>query len=129
MLAQKKPRPNLLSSESYAEIDQWLAKYPPERKQSAVMAALTIAQDQNGGWLTAELMNEIADYLNMPAVAVQEVATFYSMYEHKPVGQHKICVCTNVSCMLCDSERIVNHLQQKLGGGFGRRIIRTANSA
>jgi NADH-quinone oxidoreductase subunit E len=120
MLAQRKPRPTLLTSESYAEIDRWLAKYPPERKQSAVMAALTIAQDQNGGWLTSELVNEIADYLEMPAVAVQEVATFYSMYEHKPVGQHKICVCTNVSCMLCDSERIVKHLQQKLGIGFGQ---------
>ncbi len=110
MLAQRKPRPTLLTSESYAEIDRWLAKYPPERKQSAVMAALTIAQDQNGGWLTSELVNEIADYLEMPSIAVQEVATFYSMYEHKPVGQHKIC----------DSERIVKHLQQKLGIGFGQ---------
>lgn len=120
MLAQKKPRQKLLTPESYAEIDRWLAKYPPERKQSAVMGALTIAQDQNGGWLTPELMNEIAEYLEMPAVAVQEVATFYSMYEHKPVGRHKICVCTNVSCMLCGSEQIVEHLQKKLGIGFGQ---------
>jgi NADH-quinone oxidoreductase subunit E len=120
MLAQRKLRSPLLTTESYAEIDRWLAKYPPERKQSAVMAALTIAQDQNGGWLTSELVNEIADYLQMPPVAVQEVATFYSMYEHKPVGQHKICVCTNISCMLCESEHIVQHLQQTLGIGFGQ---------
>ncbi len=120
MLAQRKLRSPLLTPESYAEIDRWLAKYPPERKQSAVMAALTIAQDQNGGWLTSELVNEIADYLQMPPVAVQEVATFYSMYEHKPVGQHKICVCTNISCMLCESEHIVQHLQQTLGIGFGQ---------
>lgn len=108
-----------LTPESIQEIDKWLAKYPADQKQSAVMPALTVAQDQNGGWLTTELMDAIADYLSMPKIAVYEVATFYSMYEHKPVGRHKICVCTNVSCMLCGSDDVVGHLRKKLGIGFG----------
>jgi len=109
----------LLSEESRTAIDRWIAKYPPDQKQSAVMAALTIVQDANGGWLTTELMDAVADYLKMPAIAVYEVATFYSMYELKPVGRHKICVCTNVSCMLCGSDEMVKHLKNKLGIGFG----------
>lgn len=110
---------NLLSTKVRAEIDQWIAKYPPDQKQSAVMAALRIVQDANGGWLTNELMDAVADYLEMPPIAVYEVATFYSMYELKPVGKHKICVCTNVSCLLCGSEEIVDHLRKKLGISFG----------
>lgn len=109
----------LISAASRAEIDRWLAKYPPDRKQSAVMAALRIVQEQNGGWLTTELMDAIAVYLEMPAIAVYEVATFYSMYELKPVGRHKICICTNVSCMLRGSDKIVAHLREKLGIRFG----------
>lgn len=108
----------LLSTETRAAIDRWLAKYPPDQKQSAVMGALSVVQEQNGGWLTTELMDAVAAYLEMPPIAVYEVATFYSMYELKPVGRHKICVCTNMSCMLCGSEKIVNHLQEKLGIGF-----------
>jgi NADH-quinone oxidoreductase subunit E len=114
-----KDKINLLSPESRAQMDGWVAKYPPDRKSSAVMAALTIAQDQNGGWLTNELMDAVAEYLEMPPIAVYEVATFYSMYELKPVGRHKICVCTNISCLLCGSDEIVGHLKQKLGIGFG----------
>ncbi len=110
---------SLLSSEVCAEIDQWVAKYPPDQKQSAVMAALRVAQDANGGWLSREIMDAIADYLEMPRISVYEVATFYSMYELKPVGKHKICVCTNVSCLLCGSEEIVEHLHGKLGVGLG----------
>ena len=102
-----------------AEIDQWIAKYPVEQRQSAVMAALRIVQDGNGGHLTTPLMDEIAEYLEMPAIAVYEVASFYSMYEHKPVGRHKICVCTNISCLLCGSDQVVDHLKNKLGVGFG----------
>lgn len=109
----------LLTAESRADIDRWIAKYPPERKQSAVMSALRIAQDQNGGWLTTELMDEIADYLDMEPIAVYEVASFYSMYELDPVGRHKICVCTNISCMLCGSDELVNHLQSRLGIRLG----------
>jgi len=102
------------------EIDTWIAKYPVEQKQSAVMAALRLVQDSNGGYLTTPLMDEIADYLEMPPIAVYEVASFYSMYEHKPVGKHKICVCTNISCMLCGSDEIVAYLKKKLGIGFGQ---------
>ncbi len=110
---------DLLTKDSRAGIDRWVAKYPAEQKQSAVMAALRIAQDQNDGHLTTDLMDAVAEYLQMDSIAVYEVATFYSMYEMKPVGRHKICVCTNISCMLCGSEKIVEHLQEKLGVGFG----------
>lgn len=110
---------NLLTAESRAEIDKWVAKYPADRKQSAVMAALRIAQEQNGGWLNNELMDAIADYLEMPTIHVYEVATFYSMYELEPVGRHKICVCTNISCMLRGSDEVVEHLESRLGIKLG----------
>ncbi|MBI3771990.1 MAG: NADH-quinone oxidoreductase subunit NuoE [Gammaproteobacteria bacterium] len=111
---------HLITDASRAEIDTWIAKYPVERKQSAVMPALRILQDQNGGWLTNDLMDAVAEYLDMPAIAVYEVATFYSMYEHKPVGKHKISVCTNISCLLCGSEDLVRHLEVKLGVKLGQ---------
>ena len=111
---------DLINAESKADIDKWIAKYPPEQKQSAVMAALRIVQDQNGGYLTGELIEAIAEYLGMPSIAVYEVATFYSMYEMKPVGKYKICVCTNISCMLCGSDDVVQHLQNKLGIKLGQ---------
>ncbi len=106
---------HLLSDASRSEIDRWIAKYPPERKQAAVMAALRIAQDQNGGWLSVDLIEAVAEYLQMPPIAVEEVATFYTMYDLKPVGRHKIYVCTNISCQLNGSARIMNHLQKRLG--------------
>ncbi|MES9926379.1 MAG: NAD(P)H-dependent oxidoreductase subunit E [Candidatus Thiodiazotropha endolucinida] len=109
----------LFTPEIRAEIDRWIAKYPAEWKQSGVMGALMVVQDSNGGWLTTELMDQVATYLDMPPIAVYEVATFYSMYELKPVGKHKICVCTNVSCMTNKSDLIVEHLEKKLGIGFG----------
>lgn len=109
----------LLSAASRAEIDRWIVKYPPERRQSAVMAALRIAQEQNGGWLNQELMDAVATYLGMAPIAVYEVATFYSMYELEPVGRHKICVCTNISCMLRGSEEVVAHLENRLGIKLG----------
>lgn len=116
-----KPETNieLMSPESCAEIDHWIAKYPPDRKQSAVIAALRIVQEQNGGWLTPELMDAVADYLDMPRVSVYEVATFYSMFDLKPVGRHKISVCTNISCLLCGAGEIVKYVEQKLGIGLG----------
>jgi len=110
---------SLFSPEVRAEIDRWVAKYPPEWKQSAVMAALRIVQDANGGWLNRERMDEVAIYLDMPPIAVYEVATFYSMFELKPVGRHKVCVCTNVSCMVNGADKIVEHMEQKLGVGLG----------
>lgn len=112
---QVKKLAHLLNEQSIAEIDTWIAKYPEEQKQSAVMAALRIAQEQNGGWLTEDLMNAVAEYLDMPGIAVYEVATFYSMYEHQPVGRHKICVCNSISCLLNGSEKTIDYLQQKLG--------------
>lgn len=109
----------MLTSSSRDEIDKWVAKYPADQKQSAVMAALKIAQDQNGGWLNTQLMDAIAAYLGMQPIAVYEVATFYSMYELDPVGRHKISICTNISCMLCGSEEIVAHLEKRLGIKLG----------
>ncbi|MCW8929090.1 MAG: NADH-quinone oxidoreductase subunit NuoE [Gammaproteobacteria bacterium] len=110
----KEANNELINASSREEIDVWVAKYPEDQKQSAVMSALRIVQDQNGGWLTTELMDAVADYLDMDKIHVYEVATFYSMYEHKPVGKHKICVCTNISCMVCGSGEIVEHLEEKL---------------
>ncbi|MDY6991658.1 MAG: NADH-quinone oxidoreductase subunit NuoE [Pseudomonadota bacterium] len=118
-LPEKHTHLDLLSETTRQHIDRWLAQYPAEHQQAAVMPALSIVQEANGGWLTTELMDAVAEYLQLPAIAVYEVATFYSMYELKPVGRHKICVCTNVSCMLCGSEEIVAHLNQKLGIRFG----------
>ena len=118
--ARRRPRSQEpLSAEVRAEIDRWIAKYPPDRKRSAVMAALMAAQEANGGWLTTELMDAVANYLELPPIAVYEVATFYSMYELQPVGRHKICVCTNISCLLCGSDRIVEYLEKKLGIQIG----------
>ena len=110
---------NKISKASYAAIDKWIAKYPPESRQAAVIPALHIVQDANKGYLTNELMDELAAYLEMPEIAVYEVASFYSMYEHKPIGKHKISICTNISCMLLGSEKIVKHLEEKLGIKLG----------
>lgn len=104
----------LLSQEAYKKIDRELAKFPADQRQSAVMAALAIAQDEKG-WLSPEVMQDIADYIGMAAIAVQEVATFYNMYNTKPVGKHKISVCTNLPCALSGGERAAHYLKQKLG--------------
>ncbi len=122
MMAQQKKTQSklgLISDASKVEIDGWVAKYPSEQKRSAVMAALRILQDQNKGYLTTDLMDAVAEYLEMPTIAVYEVATFYSMYELDEVGKHKICVCTNISCMLRGSDEIVEHLSKRLGIGLG----------
>jgi NADH-quinone oxidoreductase subunit E len=104
----------LLSQESYRKIDRELAKFPADQKQSAVMAALAIAQDEKG-WLAPEVLKDVAEYLGMAPIAVQEVATFYNMYNTKPVGKHKISVCTNLPCALSGGERAAHYLKQKLG--------------
>jgi len=113
----------LISDVSRQLIDQSVAKYPVDQKQSACMPALRVLQEQNGGWLTTELMDELAIYLDMSAIAIYEVATFYSMYEHKPVGKHKLCVCTNISCLLRGSEGVVEHLESKLGIKMGEVTV------
>lgn len=107
----------LLSQDAYKKIDRELAKFPADQKQSAVMAALAIAQDEKG-WLSAEVMKDVADYLDMPAIAVQEVATFYTMYNLKPVGKYKLTICTNLPCQLTNGDRAAAYLKEKLGIGF-----------
>lgn len=104
----------LLSEQCYKKIDRELAKYPEDQRQSAVMASLAHAQVELG-WISPEVMQELADYIRMPAIAVQEVATFYNMYNLKPVGKHKITVCTNLPCALSGGERAAHHLKEKLG--------------
>ena len=108
----------MLSPESLAEIDRELAKFPADRRQSALMAALRIAQDEHG-WLSPELIEYVAGVIGVPAVRALEVATFYSMYDLEPVGKHKIEVCTNISCMLRGCDKIVDHLKNKLDVDFG----------
>jgi NADH-quinone oxidoreductase subunit E len=100
-------------------IDEWVAKYPPERRQSAVLAALREVQHENQGFLTVPLMDAVADYLGMPRIAVYEVASFYSMFETKPVGRHSVSICTNISCWLRGSDRIVEYVEKKLGCKLG----------
>ena len=109
----------LLTAESRRQIDGWIAKYPPEQKKSAVLSALQIAQQQNGGWVTSELMDAVADYLDMQPVEVYEVSTFYSMIEIAPVGRNMVALCTNLSCVLCGAETIVEHVEKKLGIKLG----------
>jgi len=109
----------MLSSHAREVIDRALEKYPPDQKQSAVLAALHEVQHENKGFLTQELMDAVADYLEMPRIAVYEVASFYSMFETKPVGRHSISICTNVSCMLRGSDEIVAHVEKSLGIAVG----------
>jgi NADH-quinone oxidoreductase subunit E len=103
-----------LSEQGHKQIDRERAKYPEDQRQSAVMASLAHAQVELG-WISPEVMQELADYIRMPAIAVQEVATFYNMYNLKPVGKHKITVCTNLPCALSGGERAAHHLKEKLG--------------
>jgi NADH-quinone oxidoreductase subunit E len=97
------------------EIDRWVAKFPADRRRSAVIAALHAAQHENDGFLTAPLMDAIAAYLGLPPIQVYEVATFYSMFETHPVGRHHVSVCTNISCMLRGADEMVAYVEQKLG--------------
>jgi NADH-quinone oxidoreductase subunit E len=104
-----------LSAHVREEIDRWVAKFPPDRKRSAVISALHAVQHENDGFLTSDLMDAVAAYLGLPPIHVYEVATFYSMFETKPVGRHHISVCTNISCMLRGSQEVVDHVERKLG--------------
>lgn len=107
----------MLSTESLKKIDREIAKYPSDQKRSAVMSALAIAQDEKG-WLANETMDFVAEYLDMPTIAVYEVATFYNMYNLKPLGQYKLTVCTNLPCALSGGNDAASYLKQKLGIGF-----------
>lgn len=108
----------LLSEECYQKIDRELTKFPAEQKQSAIMAALAIAQDELG-WVSTDVVEDIANYLGLPAILVQEVATFYDMFDRQPVGRVKITVCTNLPCALRDGVKTAEYLKEKLGVGFG----------
>jgi len=103
-----------LSAEVRAEIDHWVAKFPPDRRRSAVIAALHAVQHQHG-YLTQDGMDAVAAYLGLPPIQVYEVASFYSMFETQPVGRHHISVCTNISCMLCGGEELLAHVERRLG--------------
>ena len=105
----------LLSEHMRHEIDHWLAKFPPDRRRSAVLAALREAQHQNQGWLSTDIMDAVADYIGLPPIQVYEVASFYSMFETKPCGRVHVSVCTNISCMLRGADEIVAHVEKKLG--------------
>ncbi len=107
----------MLSTESLKKIDREVAKYPPDQRRSAVMSALAIAQDEKG-WLANETMDFVAKYLDMPTIAVYEVATFYNMYNLEQLGQYKLTVCTNLPCALSGGNDAASYLKQKLGIGF-----------
>lgn len=100
-------------------IDHWLKKFPEDQKQSAVITALQTAQEHAEGWLTKEMMDAVADYLDMPPVSVYEIGTFYSMLELEPVGRNIVAICNNISCMLCGADDIVAHVENKLNIKLG----------
>jgi NADH-quinone oxidoreductase subunit E len=104
-----------LSEHVREEIDHWVAKFPEDRKRSAIIGSLHAVQHENHGYLTTELMDAVAEYLGLPNIQIYEVASFYSMFETKPVGRHHVSICTNISCMLRGSKEIVDHVENKLG--------------
>jgi NADH-quinone oxidoreductase subunit E len=106
---------SLLAPETRREIDRWVAKFPPGRQRSASIAALRAAQEQNAGFLTADLMDAVAEYLQLPPIQVYEVASFYSMLEIHACGRHHVSICTNISCMLNGADELIAHAERKLG--------------
>jgi NADH-quinone oxidoreductase subunit E len=109
----------LLNEGTRASIDHWVSKFPPEQKRSALIQALIAAQKQNGGWVSKDMIEAVADYLDLPPVWAYEVASFYSMIDQKPVGRHKVNICTNISCWLNGAEDLVSHVERKLGVKLG----------
>jgi NADH-quinone oxidoreductase subunit E len=119
MAIENKSKIDLLSDHTRSEIDHSLNRFPEDRKRSAVLSALNAAQHQNQGYLTTDLMDAVAEYLDMAAIHVYEVASFYSMYETRPVARNNVAICTNISCMLMGSDSIVEHVEKKLGIKIG----------
>lgn len=105
----------LLSADTVRAIEHWVAKFPEDRKRSALIQSLMAAQHQNNGWLSRDIIEAVADYLDLPRVWAHEVASFYSMFDLKPTGRHKVNICTNISCWLNGAEDIVAHAERKLG--------------
>lgn len=118
MATHSESKTDCLSSEVVAEIEDWLRRYPANQRRSAVLGALRAVQHEDH-YLSQEKMDAVAEYIGMPEIAVYEVASFYSMFNLKPVGRHELSVCTNVSCMLRGSDQIVEHLENKLGIKLG----------
>jgi NADH-quinone oxidoreductase subunit E len=110
---------DILNAHTRAHIDQWVAKFPPDRKRSALIQGLMAAQEQNSGWLTDALITAVAKYLGVPAIWAYEVASFYSLLETKPVGRNNVAICTNISCWLNGAEGLVRHCEKKLGIKLG----------
>ena len=108
----------LLSAQAYQRIDRELAKFPADQRRSAIMAALAIAQEEKG-WVSSEVIADVAAYIGVPPIAVQEVATFYNMFDKHPVGRFKVTVCTNLPCALRDGVKAGDYLKQKLGIEYG----------
>ena len=110
---------NMLNENTRATIDHWVSKFPPDKKRSALIQSLIAAQEQNGGWITRELTEAVADYLELPPVWAHEVVSFYSMFFTQPVGRHKVNICTNISCWLNGAEDMLAHAENKLGVKLG----------
>ncbi len=108
-----------LTADTQSKIDHWVAKFPPDRKRSAVIQALTAAQDQNGGWLSKELITDVAAYLDIPAAWAYEVASFYSLFHLEPCGRNKVALCTNISCWLRGANDLASYMEKKLGIEMG----------
>ena len=119
MESASETKTDLLNDHTRAEIDHWVARFPDEHKRSALLQSLVAAQHQNLGFLTNDLMDAVAEYLDLAPIHVYEVASFYSMFETKPVARHNVAICTNISCMLMGSGSIVEHVENKLGIKIG----------
>ena len=109
----------ILSAATRKTIDHWAAKFPEEHKRSALIQSLMAAQEQNGGWLTRDLVEAVADFLQLPPVWAFEIVSFYSMFHTEPTGRHKVNICTNISCWLNGAEDLVSHVENKLGARLG----------
>jgi NADH-quinone oxidoreductase subunit E len=118
-IQQASPKADLLTAQTRTAIDAWVARFPADRKRSAVIQSLMAAQEQNGGWLSNDLIEAVAEYLDLPPVWAAEVASFYSMFDLKPVGRHKVNICTNISCWLNGAGDVVAHAEKKLGIRMG----------
>lgn len=118
-MAEKNNGGARLTKKTRATIDHWVAKFPPDKKRSALIQSLMAAQVQNGGWLNPELTEAVAAYLDLPPVWAHEIVSFYSMFDDQPVGRHKVNICTNISCWLRGADDLLSHAEKKLGVKLG----------
>ena len=118
-MSKKITETSLLTDSIKGKIDTWVAKFPIGKQRSAIIGSLHAVQEHNQGYLTPELMDAVADYLDLPRIYIYEVATFYSMFQTEPVGRNEIAICTNISCMLSGSDVIVQHIEDRLNIKLG----------